>query len=57
MCYEENFFRQWASKKAQKLEENKRAIERAPTTRQPVRPAPVTETKQPKEVETELETV
>lgn len=57
MCYEEHFFRQWASKKAQKLEETKRAIERAPTTREPVCPALATETKQPREVEAELETV
>jgi hypothetical protein len=57
MCYEEGFFRRRAAKKTQKLEETQRVIERAPTTPQPVRPAPATQTKRPKEVETELETV
>ena len=57
MCYEEGFLRRWASKKTQKLEETKRVIERAATNPQPVRPARATETKRPKEVETELETV
>jgi hypothetical protein len=57
MCYEEGFLRRWAAKKTQKLEETQRVIERAPTTPQPVRPTPATQTKRPKEVEAELETV
>jgi hypothetical protein len=57
MCYEEGFLRRWASKKTQKLEETKRVIERAPKAPQRVRPTFATETKRPKEIETELETV
>ena len=57
MCYEEGLLRRWASKKTPKLEDTKRVIEHAPKAPQPVRPTFATETKRPKEVETELETV
>ncbi len=56
MCYEERFFRRLVTKKAQKLEETKPVIERAPPTAQPIRLKPAPEAKRPKEVETELET-
>ena len=57
MCYEEGLLRRWASKKTQRVEDTKRVIEHAPKAPQPVRPTFATETKRPKEVETELEIV
>ena len=55
MCYEERFFSQWAMKKARTGEEPKSVIERRRPSPQPDRPKP--ETRKPKEVEPELETV
>ena len=55
MCYEERFFSQWAMKKARTGEEPKSVIERARPSPQPDCPKP--ETRKPKEVEPELETV
>ncbi len=55
MCYEERFFSQWAMKKARTGEEPKSVIESARPSPQPDRPKP--ETRKPKEVEPELETV
>ena len=56
MCYEERFFSQWAMKKAPRTgEEPKSVIERPRPSRQADRPKP--ETRKPKEVEPELETV
>jgi hypothetical protein len=55
MCYEERFFSQWAMKKARTGEEPKSVIERPPPSPQPDRPK--SETRKPKEVEPELETV
>jgi hypothetical protein len=55
MCYEERFFLQRATPKAQKREEPKSVIDRLRPSAPPDRPKP--ETDQPKEVEPELETV
>jgi sRNA-binding protein len=55
MCYEERFFLQRATTKAQKREEPKSVIERLRPSAPPDRPNP--ETDKPKEVEPELETV
>ena len=55
MCYEERFFSQWAMKKARTREEPKSVIERLWPSQRPDRPKP--ETRKPKEVEPELETV
>lgn len=56
MCYEERLFRRWGAKKAEKLEETRRAVERTPAPVLPIRTKPASETRKPKEVETELET-
>jgi hypothetical protein len=55
MCYEERFFSQRAMRKTRKGEEPKSVIERLRPSPQPDRPK--TETRKPKEVEPELETV
>jgi hypothetical protein len=55
MCYEERFFSQWAMKKPRTGEEPKSVIERPQPSAQPDPWKP--ETKKPKEVEPELETV
>ena len=55
MCYEERFFLQRAGTKVRKREEPQSVIERLRPSATPDRPEP--ETKKPKEVETELETV
>jgi len=55
MCYEERFFSQWAMKKARTRERPKSVIERSRPSLQPDHPKP--ETRKPKEVEPELETV
>jgi hypothetical protein len=55
MCYEERFFSQWAMEKARTGQEPKSVIERPWPSPQPDRPKP--ETRKPKEVEPELETV
>lgn len=56
MCYEERLFRRWGTKKAEKLEEIRRAVERTPAPVVPIHAKPASETRKPKEVETELET-
>jgi hypothetical protein len=55
MCYEERFFLQRATTKVRKREEPQSVIERLRPSTPPDRPIP--ETKKPKEVEPELETV
>jgi len=55
MCYQERFFSQWAMKKTRTGEEPKSVIERLRPNPQPDRLTP--ETRKPKEVKTELETV
>jgi hypothetical protein len=55
MCYQERFFLQRAMKKARTGEEPKSVIERPRPSPQPDYPKP--ETKKPKEVKPELETV
>ena len=56
MCYEERFFSQWAmKKKARTGEEAKSVIEHPRPSPQPDHPKP--ETRKPKEVNPELETV
>jgi hypothetical protein len=55
MCYEERFFLQRATTKVRKREEPNSVIERLRPTATPDRPK--IETKKPKEVEPELETV
>lgn len=55
MCYEEGFFMQRTVKKARAREEPRSVIERQRPSPQADRPTP--ETRQPKEAETELETV
>jgi len=55
MCYQERFFLQRATPKAQKREQPKSVIDRLRPSAPPTRPKP--ETDQPKEVEPELETV
>jgi hypothetical protein len=57
MCYEQRLFRSWATKKAQKREENKPVTERAPPQVVPIRPAPTPETTRRKEVERSLEEI
>ncbi len=56
MCYEERFFRRSVTKKAQKLDETQRVIERAAPITPPARPMPTREAERREEVETELET-
>ena len=55
MCYEERFFLQRAGTKLRKREEHPSVIECLRPSAPPDRPSP--ETKKPKEVEPELETV
>jgi hypothetical protein len=60
MCYEESFFRSWATRKAQRREKSETVVERrAPV--QPEQPAPVTrpaaEPARRKETEREMEVV
>lgn len=54
MCYEERFFSERATKRAQQREKTKPVTEHALPNAQPVRPMP--ETKKTKEVEREPET-
>jgi hypothetical protein len=55
MCYERRFFSQWGMKKQRTGEEPKSVIERLQPSAQLDRRKP--ETKKPKEVEPELETL
>ena len=57
MCYEERLFRSWTAKKAQKREKDQPVTERDRSQVEPVRTAPVAETKTRKEVERELEEI
>jgi hypothetical protein len=57
MCYEERLFRSWATKKAQKREENHPVTERDRSRVMPIGDAPTPETKRRKEVERELEEI
>jgi len=58
MCYEESFYRSWAArKKMQKRESQQPVTEPERAEPKPILPAPVVETKRPKEVERELEEI
>ncbi len=56
MCYEERFFRRSVTKKAQKLDEVQRVVERAAPITPPARPMTTREPERREEVESEVET-
>jgi len=57
MCYEQEFVRYWAARRAEKHQRNEPVTERAGPPPRPIRPAATPEAERPEKVERELEEI